>query len=81
MVGDDIPDLLVCVPPRWETWLVEVKSTKGKLRPGQSAFAKTWPGKLLVARSPIEALTGLGLAARPIATISRNFAQTGGRRG
>lgn len=41
-VGDGCPDLLIGY--RGQTWLVEVKSTRGKLTPAQKVVHAEWHG-------------------------------------
>lgn len=49
-IGDDCPDLLVGY--RGRSFLVEIKSEKGKLSPGQLDFIRLWRGDpVIVARS------------------------------
>lgn len=51
-IGKGMPDLLVS----WRniTWLVEIKTTKGKLTEDQIAFQKGWSGCMALVRSPEE---------------------------
>ena len=54
-VGGGAPDLLVGF--RGKEYLMEVKASKGKLRPGQKKFFDTWRGsKIFIVRSADEAL-------------------------
>ena len=54
-VGGGAPDLLVGF--RGKEYLMEVKASKGKLRPGQKEFFDTWRGsKVFIVRSVDEAL-------------------------
>lgn len=46
-VGKDCPDLLVRVRSIDRWILVEVKTPKGRLKPGQVAFAQRWPVKVV----------------------------------
>jgi len=59
--SDSIPDLLVVLPSS-ETVLVECKSKGGRLTPAQQDFLSTWPGRVIIAFSPEQALQDLGLA-------------------
>lgn len=51
-IGKGMPDLLVS----WRniTWLVEIKTTKGKLTEDQIDFHKEWDGCMAIVRSPEE---------------------------
>lgn len=42
-VGGSVPDLLVRVRAVNRWMLVEVKTPKGRIKPGQAAFAERWP--------------------------------------
>ena len=42
-VGSGCPDLLVRVPAIGLWMLVEVKTPKGRIKPGQAEFATRWP--------------------------------------
>ena len=42
-VGGSVPDLLVRVRSIDRWILVEVKTAKGRIKPGQAAFAERWP--------------------------------------
>ena len=53
-VGSDCPDLAVGYGGR--TFLIEVKSGKGKLTPGQAQWIDAWKGHACVVRSVAEAL-------------------------
>lgn len=53
-VGKDCPDLLVRVRAIDRWMLVEVKTAKGRIKPGQAAFAERWP--VLVARTVDDAI-------------------------
>ena len=57
----DLPDLLVgyC----GGNWLMEVKTEKGKLKPGQERWQEWWRGVVDVVRSPEEALRRIGIQA------------------
>jgi len=46
-VGKDCPDLLVRVRAIDRWMLVEVKTPKGRIKPGQAAFAERWPVKVV----------------------------------
>jgi hypothetical protein len=61
--GTDQPDLLVGFARR--TWIAEVKTATGKLKPGQRRWAETWRGSdVYLLRSPEDALEMIGIAAR-----------------
>lgn len=61
-----IPDLLVGF--RGKTYLVEVKTKKGRLNKAQIAFREQWVGgPLVVVRNPEEALAAIGLTDIPSA--------------
>ena len=57
-VGDGCPDLVVHF--RKHTYLLELKTAKGKLRPQQVAWQEKWDGPVHVARSVDEALKAIG---------------------
>ena len=58
-VGDGCPDLLVGY--RGHTWLVEVKSTRGKLTPAQKVTHAEWNGfPIAVVKTVEEALLLIG---------------------
>lgn len=48
-VGDDCPDVLTCIAGI--NVLVEIKTEKGTLTPGQKEFFRDWPGPKEVARN------------------------------
>lgn len=52
-VGDGCPDLLVLVGSQLA--LVEVKSPKGKLKPEQEMFARTWPVRVVRSEADVAA--------------------------
>jgi len=52
-IGKGIPDLLVAY--KGVTWLVEVKTLKGKETDDQIKFALSWKGKRVIVRSADEA--------------------------
>jgi hypothetical protein len=54
--GPNLPDLLV-LTRGGNLQLIEVKTGKAKLKPGQVAFAKLWP--VLILRTPEEAASWL----------------------
>ena len=56
-VGRDCPDLLVRVRAIDRWMLVEVKTPKGRIRPGQAAFAERWP--VQVVRSVDDAMAAV----------------------
>jgi hypothetical protein len=53
-VGKDFPDIIASQPGI--NLLVEVKSKRGKLSPGQETFHRTWAGPCIVAYSGEEAV-------------------------
>lgn len=59
--------------------LLEVKTATGKERPEQTAFRLRWPSSVHVVRSPIEALSVMGIQAALIRRESRHIAQAGSR--
>ena len=61
-LGRDFADLVVA--RRGFTALVECKSGRKKLRPGQESFARCWPGVYVKANSPEEAERQLDLAEK-----------------
>lgn len=72
-VGDGCPDLLVCHRHQ-ETGvemnvLVEVKTARGKLRPGQEEFIETWRGPVVVARSLSDVLRAFGWSEEQLAWV------------
>lgn len=61
-LGCDAPD---CLVGNGETnTLLEIKTTKGKLSPGQETFFQTWQGPKAVVRSIDEALAAVGVLKR-----------------
>ena len=56
-IGDDFPDLIVACG-RF-TALVECKTGRRKLTLGQQQFAETWPGVVIVGRTPEQTLRDL----------------------
>ncbi len=54
----DVPDLLVAY--RGANYLLEVKTPKGKLEPGQATWIRGWMADVHVVRSPEEALSSIG---------------------
>lgn len=62
--GKDFPDLVVGHAGR--TWLVELKTGKAPMTPGQEAFARTWLGSpVVVLRSVTEAVDWACSIRRP----------------
>ena len=57
--GDGFPDLVV--GRAGQCYLLECKTTKGRMREKQSVFEKNWQGHFAVVRSPMEALKAVGL--------------------
>ena len=53
-VGGGCPDLMIGW--RGKNYLLEVKTPKGKLRPGQKEFFDTWRGRAFIVRSADEVL-------------------------
>lgn len=64
-LGDDFPDLIVGGVDRRtgqiNNWLVEVKTAKGKLKPGQEAFKDNWRGPYAVLRTVDDAYKLVGV--------------------
>lgn len=58
-VGHGVPDLLVGF--RGQTFLLEVKTRKGRLTHAQKQFHATWDGHIAVVRSVEDALFVIGL--------------------
>ncbi len=46
---------------RGRNYLLEIKTTRGKLRASQKAFLASWSGQAVVVRSVDEALTAIGV--------------------
>jgi len=61
-LGRDFADLVVA--RRGFTALVECKSGRKKLRPGQESFARWWPGVYVKANTPQEAELQLDIAEK-----------------
>lgn len=59
--GDDCPDILVGFRKKNYVW--EIKTAKGKLKPGQQRWLDLWCGEAQVVRSVDEAFQILGIAA------------------
>jgi hypothetical protein len=55
-LGGGLPDLLVCDPVTRRVVLVECKSPSGRLTPAEARFFREWPGDVVIARSPEEAV-------------------------
>jgi len=53
-MGDGIPDLLCCTHER--TWLIEVKTKAGTLKPDQTKFFASWPGEIQLCRTVDDAI-------------------------
>ncbi len=62
--GPDMPDLLVAY--HGANYLLEVKTPKGKLEPGQATWIRGWMADVHVVRSPEEALSSIGSNARKL---------------
>ena len=58
-VGGGLPDLMVWRAGR--CYLLECKTSKGKLNKKQAEFHKKWTGCTFVVRTPVEALKAVGL--------------------
>jgi hypothetical protein len=70
--GKDIPDLLVL--HRGTLHLVEAKTGKARLKPGQATFAAVWPVTILRdAEEATEWLLGLGAHAVRHAAAKSNY--------
>lgn len=54
-IGRDVPDLVVSY--RGFTLLVECKTGRAKLTPGQENFRRNWQGAVIVLRDPKQAAT------------------------
>lgn len=88
-VGMDVPDLLITARGRWlAEWvartgfgnvLLEVKTERGKLSPGQRAFHASWLGPICTVRTVAEALEVAGIESRSIDYWARNIAQSARR--
>jgi hypothetical protein len=48
---------------RGRTFLLEVKTAKGKIRPSQEAFLRAWSGHAAVVRTLDEALIAIGIGS------------------
>lgn len=79
-----LPDLLVLRRRyAYEGWrteeeiarFLEVKTETGSERPEQQAFRQRWPSLVHVVRTPIEALSVMGIQAKPIPRETRHVAQ------
>lgn len=64
-LGGNFPDLVIGGINRKTglamNWLVEVKTAKGKTKPGQDAFAASWRGVYAVVRTVDEAYKLVGV--------------------
>jgi hypothetical protein len=64
-VGEGCPDILVGGIDRATgqrtAWLMEIKTERGKLRPGQEAFRAAWRGPIATVRTVDEAFRVVGL--------------------
>jgi len=58
-VGDDCPDTLFGY--KGVNYLAEIKTQKGRMRPGQERHHREWPGQTTVIRSPDDLLKLIGL--------------------
>lgn len=52
--GGGLPDLLCSTHER--TWLIEVKTKDGKLKPDQTRFFASWPGEIQLVRTVDDAM-------------------------
>jgi len=57
-VGDDCPDLLIGY--RSQNFVIEVKTPKGLLSPGQTLWFRDWRGQACIAHTAEEALRSIG---------------------
>lgn len=64
-VGEGCPDILVGGIDRKTgqpmSWLMEIKTATGKLRPGQEAFRAGWRGPIAIVRTVDEAYRLVGV--------------------
>lgn len=58
-VGDDCPDILLGYQRK--NWLVEIKTTTGRVKPGQKRHHREWPGQTAICRSLDDILRLIGL--------------------
>jgi hypothetical protein len=58
-VGRGVPDLLVGF--RGENYLLEVKSSRGKLTSSQEDWIQDWRGRVFIVRSVDDALMAVGV--------------------
>jgi len=58
-IGRGVPDLLVGF--RGVNYLLEIKTTKGKLTPDQTEFTALYRGVVVVVRSVSEAYAAIGI--------------------
>lgn len=61
-VGDGMADLLCATAER--TWLIEVKTKDGTLKPDQTRFFASWPGEIQLVRTIDDALATIGRRAK-----------------
>lgn len=57
--------------------ILEVKTTRGRVRKEQAALISRWPDLAVLVRSAAEALTVMGFGTRRIRYEDRHVAQTG----
>lgn len=70
-VGAGCPDILVggiCrLTGRPMSWLMEIKTATGKVRPGQDAFRAAWRGPIAIVRTVDDAYRIVGVLSAPAA--------------
>lgn len=66
-VGNDCPDLLVGY--RGVNYVLEVKTPKGPVKPGQEKWAAQWKGQTAIVRSVDEALVAIRAGARHVRMV------------
>lgn len=58
-VGNDCPDILIGYES--DNFLIELKTAKGKVKPGQQRHYEEWPGQTAIARSLDDVLMIIGI--------------------
>ena len=58
-VGNDCPDILIGY--HGDNFLIEIKTAKGKVKPGQQRHYDEWPGQTAIARSLDDVLMIIGI--------------------
>ena len=58
-VGNDCPDILIGYES--DNYLIELKTEKGKVKPGQQRHYDEWPGQTAIARSLDDVLMIIGI--------------------